>query len=624
MDNPFRSRIVSTPWASGEIEVPEINAEAFDFCCNVLNRVRSEKHSMSVLLTGQTGSGKTHLLNRIQKHLKTISRLHLFLAVRLHTSPNRFWRHLRKNCVESLEKKTRNNRSQLDLIYLRRLFLECHKRTIPTAMLPDLTDRIRLQSNISLAMTTAFENLIRKVNITDTLAWLNGYSLSEYRLQKIGLPPPENDHDVFEDEAREFITELFRLAGDIPIVLCFDQIEALQRYPNDDAGLFTFGQAVRTLHNETQNLLIISCVQSFFLGDLKRAVMAPDFDGMSEHQKHLDFMTNDQAGLLISARLNTAVEDENQKAEIMKTMEAGLPSLLSGNRGTAREVLTYAAEVFDRWCTPLHQAKSKTLKSDPDERFLEKELSLREDAAMKRMTPDHLDEIIQGVIPTLCHIRNGHCKETDGLPIPDIDMSLQCGEKITRISLCNQDSMNSLAARLRRLMDRMKEGEGGDNLILIRHSERRIPPGAKKVNEYIQKIKKRGARWLTPSRETLSVLDAIRSLLNEAKSGDLNNAGQPVTEKTVRDWIRKASCDPAWDFVESMIGDTSEDMSGRDPDILLQLMDILKSERIVWLSDAAETLNQDTRALERMIQPGLYRIGYLDGPPSLLYDMGSL
>lgn len=624
MDNPFQKRIVSTPWTSEEIEVPEINADSFYTCCQALDRVRRKKLSVSVLLTGLNGSGKTHLLNRIQNHIRTLSSIHLFVAVRLHTSPNRFWRHLRKNCVENLEQKIRNNRSQLELIYLRRLFLECHKRTIPIAMLPGLTDRIRLQSNISLPMVTAFENLIQKHCVTDTLAWLKGYSLSEERLQQIGLPPLENDPEAIEDDAREFVKELFRLAGqDIPVVLCFDQVEALQRYINDEAGLFTLGQAIRTLHNETQNLLIISCIQTFLLADLKKAVTHPDFDGMSDYQNSLNFLTINHAKLLIEARLKTSIADENLKANILQKIEAGLSSIITGTSGTAREVLTYAASVFDQCCSPSITIPPEHFTPQSDDRFLNNELSLREDAAMKRMTPDHLDEIIQGVIPTLCHIRNGQCKETDDLPIPDIDMSLKCDEKTTRISLCNQENMNSLAARLRRLLDRIEKGEGRENLILIRHSERRIPPSAKKVNEYNQKIKKKGARWLTPSRETLSVLDALRSLLNEAKSGDLNNSGRPVTEKTVRDWVRKASCDPAWDFVESMIGDTSADMSGRDPDILMQLMDILKSERIVWLSDAAEKLNQDTRALERMIQPGLYRIGYLDGPPSLLYDMGS-
>jgi len=615
MDNPFRNRIVSTPWTSGEVEVPEINSDAFNLCCQALDIVRREKHSVSILLTGQTGSGKTHLLNRIQKHLRTINRIHLFIAVRLHTSPNRFWRHLRKNCIESLEKKTRNNRSQLDLIFLRRLFMECHKRTIPMRLLPDLTDHIRYQSDISLSTMTAFGNLIRKINTVDTLAWLKGYSLSEDRLQKTGLPVMENDPEGFEDEAREFIKELFRLAGpDIPIVLCFDQIEALQRYPKDEVGLFTFGQAVRTLHNETQNVLIISCVQTFFLDDLRKAVMVPDFDGMSDFRKHLEHLTSDQARLLIAARLNATNEDDIQKSEINQYIGNGMKSFLAEGNRTAREVLTYAASVFDRWSNPSHPSASGDVTSQPEDRFLENELNLREEAAMKRMTPDHLDDIIQGAVPALCHIWNRQCRETDGLSRPDIDMTLKCADKTTHISLCNQGSMNSLAARLRRLLQQVEAGQGIDNLILIRHAERRIPSGAKKVNSYIQALKQRGARWMTPSRETLSVLDALRSLLGEAKSGDLNNAGQPVLEKTVRDWVRKAVSEPAWNFIESMFGNTPADI-GIDAGILLKLIDILKSERVMWLSDAAKTLNQNPETLERLIQPGLHRIGLLEGPP---------
>ncbi|MFZ3048922.1 MAG: hypothetical protein WA151_23645, partial [Desulfatirhabdiaceae bacterium] len=360
-----------------------------------------------------------------------------------------------------------------------------------------------------------------------------------------------------------------------------------------------------------------------FLNDLRKAVMVPDFDGLSDFRKHLEHLTSDQARLLIAARLNDTIQDDIQKSEINRYIGNGMKSFLAEGNRTAREVLTYAASVFDRWRTPSNQSASGDVTSQPEDRFLENELNLREEAAMKRMTPDHLDDIIQGAVPALCHIWNRQCRETDGLFRPDVDMTLKCADKTTHISLCNQGSMTSLAARLRRLIQQVEAGQGIDNLILIRHAERRIPSGAKKVNSYIQALKQRGARWMTPSRETLSVLDALRSLLSEAKSGDLNNAGQPVLEKTVRDWVRKAASEPAWNFIESMFGNTPADI-GIGAGILLKLIDILKSERVMWLSDAAKTLHQNPEALERLIQPGLHRIGVLEGPPPLLYDMGTL
>ena len=79
-----------------------------------------------------------------------------------------------------------------------------------------------------------------------------------------------NDDDDQEDEARRVVLALCRLAGPkVAVVLCFDQIEALQMDRKDRSGLFAFGQLVMTLYQQANNVFLISCVQSTFVDQLR-------------------------------------------------------------------------------------------------------------------------------------------------------------------------------------------------------------------------------------------------------------------------------------------------------------------------------------------------------------------
>jgi len=149
MINPFHNRIVADPWRPSGTDIAEIHSKAFDLCCGALDTVRKEGCSTSVLLYGETGSGKTHVLNRLQHHTLDLPNLHIFGSVRLHTSPNRLWRHLRTSFAESLARVGKNGRTQLELVFMRRLFLLCRKPAIRFEELPGLAEIIQSESQLS-------------------------------------------------------------------------------------------------------------------------------------------------------------------------------------------------------------------------------------------------------------------------------------------------------------------------------------------------------------------------------------------------------------------------------------------------------------------------------------------
>ena len=84
-------------------------------------------------------------------------------------------------------------------------------------------------------------------------AWLRGESLPEEALRKLEIMPEPDGDDELEDQARQLVTALSCLAtAELPIIFCFDQIEALQLDPQDTSGLIAFGQMISALYAETR------------------------------------------------------------------------------------------------------------------------------------------------------------------------------------------------------------------------------------------------------------------------------------------------------------------------------------------------------------------------------------
>jgi hypothetical protein len=619
MINPFRNRIVADPWRPSGADVAEIHSNAFALCCNALNTVRKEGRSSSVLLYGETGSGKTHVLNRLQHHTLTLPNLHIFGSVRLHTSPNRLWRHLRSSFVESLDRPGKKGRLQLELMFMRRLYLLCRKPAVRFDELPDLIDTIRSDSHLSPNLCQALQLLIHHRHLPDVLAWLKGYSLPESAYSKLEIQPPDETDDP-EDLSREMVLELCRLAGPtIPVVLSFDQIEALQRYPKDIDGIFRFGQAIRSLHDETSNLLLITCVQTSFLGELRQAVAVPDFDAMSCHALTLGTLTREQALKVISSRIAAIPDNDFDRGHLLQVLESDLADFVGEAGQNCRAILSRCADIFDNLSGAGPAPEFGKSDSAPQlDTFLQDEMDAREETAYSHVSPDEMDDVLQGVLPSLINTLKDGCREKDGKHHPDVDMVIACPESEIGICLCNHQNMNSLAGKFRRLVQNFPT-EQKMRLVLLRHPQLRIRPGAKKVNQYLRRLNDRNVRLIVPSLEALAALDALRSLLSDARSGDLTHRGLPVHEKTIREWFKSLKDCPAKAFVDEVLSESGP-VSFEDQEMLQRLLELLERERIIALTEAALRMDIDATPLEAFIQNHIREIGYLEGPPVVLFD----
>ncbi len=620
MDNPFRHRIVSDPFSGSEPTVDDIHRDAFLQCLHLIDVVRREKRSASMLIAGAPGSGKTHLLHRLHQALLHSGQYHAFIAVRLHTSSKRFWRHLRESCIDSLQRSTGcpgSSRAQLERLFLRRIYRKANQQAIGIHTFRQITDMLRLESDLSGPFVKAITHLVRGMDRVNVLAWLKGHSLEEERLKALGLENPSEDDVSAEDQARNFVKEMFRMIGpEVPVVLCFDQIEALQRHEGDKEGIFTFGQAVRTLYNECQNLLLLSCIQILFYGHLKEAVCDPDFDGLTEHQISLTAIQLEQAARLIQLRLKGSEGGSNLGPRIM----AGLKKRWPSSRQTAREALTIAAELYDeiRYGRKTADSPPKTPDPGSDNDFLEGEFEQRFEKIRHSMHPDDLDAILHSAIPVICPLHDGTCTEMDAPSLPDIDMMLRHKNRTIPVSFCNQANLTTLAARLKRLLNLM-DTRKLQNLVLIRHPRRAFPKAESKAHTYLNALRRKGAKWVVPSEEAVAALAALRDVLADAQSGDLSNGGTPIGPKTVREWIQM-TCDAAASSLINDILQPAETHMPFSPETEAAIRDILQESRVLYVSELADRLKMDAGQLETGLRSKPGWIGFMEGPPPLLFD----
>ena len=237
LPNPFRDNVVQDAWQS-PTDITEIHADAFDAC---LAGIESAARAVpdSLLIYGAAGSGKTHLLSRLQRHLAETARSApdnvlrcVFSFVRLQTSPQLLWQHLRRRLATDLMRREQGLTQlqrlvahQLGIVAGRSpraglLELRVLRSAAAAALYPHLRE-LAMKLDLPRHLCVALEELIFNRNVRDASAWLAGDSLPERVLEQLGawLARETNINLLGHcDTAEEFATgwppEIFeRLAG---------------------------------------------------------------------------------------------------------------------------------------------------------------------------------------------------------------------------------------------------------------------------------------------------------------------------------------------------------------------------------------------------------------------------
>ncbi|MFO0757699.1 MAG: AAA family ATPase [Byssovorax sp.] len=636
--NPFEGSVVLDAWSPAIADVASIHRDAFNHCLDALKSV-SRGRPDSILVYGPAGSGKTHLLTRLQRHLLETAEtapdrtLHcVFVAVKLQTHAALLWQHVRRRLASDLLRK------QQGVTQLQRLIahqLAAAKGNTPrhwvralrvlsgadgdavSEYFAEVAERIELGRDLCVVL----EHLVNNRFVMDARAWLAGDSLPESALGKLGLGPDEQEDR--EEAARLLVTALCRLAGEtLPIVFCFDQIEALQTTPDDRDALFRFGRMAADLSEADHNVLLISCIQSAFLDLLGASVRDADRDRIFKRRAVLSTLTREQVGALIEARLDGIAELRELRASAKGRFhpfdDATVDALAETMPCVPRKVITAAAVAFER----LRRGEAPSappIEPQPSapavERFLEGSFAKRRAAALSAVSPEQSRDTLLHGLPLLRGLLGA---PPSAQRVPGLDLVLPFGEARLGVAVCNETNMKSLAARLRTLCHG-GEALSGLGLRVLRDPRLPITKSAKKCLEYMGEIEAKGGRLVQPSVEAMAALEALRSLLSDARAGDLSARGDAVDEKTVADWLRRCLDDALTDLCDAIEarGDPSASPSGEERSRALDAL--LLGRFVIRLDAAAQEIGCGEAEALSLARRHPDRFGVLSGPPVVLF-----
>jgi hypothetical protein len=576
--NPF-GPLVGRPLDDHEVDIPEINSEAFEACQRLVRDVATGNFSAALTVFGDAGTGKTHLIGRVRRWLGPQPE-NLFVFVRMETSPAGIWRHLRRQMAMSLLHTDANGIRALDRL------LERRKRDLE--VLPD--------RNLNIVL----EHLLNGTHVRDSAAWLRGEGLPDEVLNSLRLstPGPEDEPEAASRYVVMAICELIRPGV---VVFCMDQIEAVMSAPGDREGPHAIGRVVSALVDETRNASVICCEQSTFINLLEQILEGATKDRVLGRRAPIHPLSWDQAQRLIKARLDTVPALAAQRAThsgCWPLVESQIRPAFKDNAAPARRIIALCKDLFDLWQSghaavvePLDTALQKML----EERYTTKD-------------PAETEAILRNGIPLLA--RAGGLKSAVPGHGSPLDFTIDAGR--VSIAICNQANGQSLASHVRKISGAWNPTPN-QSLLLLRDARLPVSSNAKATKERIAGLEQQSGRLVTVSQEAVEALAALRRLLSDAESGDLAQHGEPVTPSKVERWI--AGHVPA--ALEQLVSE----FGGSPPDpIAPRLAALLAERKMVTLEDAARSLEVATGKVEECARRDPRQFGFLGGSTPALFQ----
>lgn len=646
--NPFDNGIVSDAWCRPAVDVPAIYGVVSDLCHDLLEDVRRHGNRRSLLIHGTAGSGKTHLLARLRATFSTQPEgaslrqetPPFFCYVRLATSPNMIRRHLRACLVRDLLRKDALGTTQLEAIVLASLSKELGQpfdRDKATALLRRIQtdasgwDELR-ESFGELATRLALDYpLARSLRLFllrqrrhEVAQWLEHGELPDEVREQLGFDMHKDDDAAADPErmAEHVVHRLARLVADTrPVVLCFDQIESLQVSPDDRTGFFAFGRLAADLFDQLEPLLLVTCAQSALLPQIRQAIARADYHRLAQQERVLEPLTEAEAVALIHARLaaSPSLRDDprRQQDPVWPLGPAGLRRFLAEGDRTPRRLIALCRDAFP------HAGERPT---DIDAFLTELFESRRLDAVTHLADPTAA--FVHGLALVMA-VRK-RIPVTTPANRPDVDLVLSLPERQVTISVCNHEG-NGLTAQLKRITQQPLGVH--EERIVVRDMRLPIPHTSHRAWEYWQQLatdRERTpagmarVRMLCPTPEMLSALESVRSVMSDARAGELECHGLTIPPATVEEWIRRRLRDADLDElvieIEHGPARNATVTEGRRTPLRDAALEQLQRRHVMRFSDLVAATGTTPEALQRLISAGEPLFGVLGDPPVVVFE----
>jgi hypothetical protein len=593
--NPFGSAAIGSPWAGELADVPSINQKPFRTILNALGQMRAGAKGTSVFLIGDPGSGKTHLLGRLRNHLRQEQQsgkgTAIYVYLRCNASAGTLWRHLRHALASDLLNGAEG--SQLHTIFR--------------------SDPSRLNKVTHEGLRHVLEHLREGQHFHAASAWLRGESLGDADLVALGLAVEKEDEDRSrEREARLVVDALLAFLAPTPVVLCFDQIEALETYRGDGAGYHTMGQLISVLDFGHEHLLLISCIVSEREVNIERFVDQSDRDRWLPHKDVLRPIDWDQAVLLIKARLDAAPMLRNlrpaHKTDPLWPLDQSLlKPLFSDESGLClpRKLIRACEQQFREL---MGDEESRPQRNCED--FLQEEFDARRSEARKIVRRQGLSKTLSDCLPWLLH--NSECEPLGQEESRSryANQGWRMAGKDTALVFCD-----GAGIALTNQLKRIERSWTSNAMALAILRDVSVQPGAVGART-LTNLKQQGAREVHPLPEALAALQAIRTMVDTARSNELFNGDEQVNEETVTGWALANLPLQVEELRDALLGSQSEP---EDP-ILSRLSALIRERKIIAADAAATELDLSPEQVKDCALHFPMRFGILDGPPVVIFE----
>ncbi|MGD1901699.1 MAG: AAA family ATPase [Geitlerinemataceae cyanobacterium] len=286
-----------------DLTVDSIHAETIRELEAILDRVRADRRTRTVILEGETGSGKTYLLGRIKRKFNPKA---FFAYIEPFTASDYIWRHILRYTVDSLLETPEGQKQSQLLLWLQGL-KAFKQRSVLDRLRGERQVFIRkLMESYPSGIYNAQEFFGVLYGLTDSRTyleaceWLRGDDLDDETLRRLGV---RSCIDT-EEAAQMMMANFGRIAIETkPIVLCFDQLDNIARNRDGQLDIEALFRVNAILH--TQKLknfsIVISVITDTWRQNCER-IPQTDRDRIDNFLK-LKQIGLDQAEALWASRL---------------------------------------------------------------------------------------------------------------------------------------------------------------------------------------------------------------------------------------------------------------------------------------------------------------------------------
>ncbi|WP_071518847.1 AAA family ATPase [Geitlerinema sp. PCC 9228] len=328
--------------------VDSIHAEAIASISDILEQIKSDRRTRTILLSGDSGSGKSYLLGR----LKYLFNPQAFFAyIGPWPDSSYIWRHTLRNTVDSLMYTPHNQQESQLMLWLRslsafhdtgwvkkimgerKLFIQNFKSTYPVGI-------YNANQFFGILYSLTSDRLYN-----DACDWLKGDDLDEETLKQLQVRSTIDN----ESAAQNILSNLGKISTRTqPIVLCFDNLDNIPKLPDGSLDLQALFSLNSMIHNEKlKNFLIIISVIKDTWRQNQHRIQPADLARIDQHIE-LQPIHLDQAESLWRFRLANlhAKANKRPKTPIYPFQRKHLEEKFPGGQTLPRNVLVLGRKLF--------------------------------------------------------------------------------------------------------------------------------------------------------------------------------------------------------------------------------------------------------------------------------------